>query len=100
MLAPALGSIGLAAGLAGLLYEAEARRQGREVCLGPACFRPAFLALAALGLVATGAAGQLYRRNLALYAAEAAELHAYDEETQRRAANGGSSGSGGGQQAD
>jgi MFS family permease len=83
--APALGAFGLAAGLAGWLYERALARHGTEgnTCVGQDCFQATFITLATLGLVATGAATVLYRRERQVYAAEYQEVHAYDLEVQR-----------------
>ncbi|KAL4452086.1 hypothetical protein ABPG75_007748 [Micractinium tetrahymenae] len=91
-LAPALGSVTLAMGLAGWLYDRALTRQGAEggPCVGPDCFRLTFLLLAGLGLAATACSAALYRRIAAprggtsLYRAMHAELHSYDEEVQER----------------
>ena len=84
-----LGSFGLAAGLAGWLYEEALKRHGGggELCIGQDCYQTTFFTLAGLGLVATAAAVQLYRRKAHLYAAEAVQLHAYDDEVQRQRGN-------------
>ncbi|KAL4437504.1 hypothetical protein ABPG77_003485 [Micractinium sp. CCAP 211/92] len=91
-LAPALGSLTLATGLAGWLYSLALSKQGSEggTCLGPDCFRPTFLVLAGLGLGATVCSTVLYRRiaspgaGASLYHAMHAELNSYDAEVQER----------------
>lgn len=91
-LAPALGSLTLAMGLAGWLYDRALSKQGSPggTCIGTDCFRATFLSLAGLGLGATACSAALYRRIAAprsgasLYRAMHAELHSYDEEVQER----------------
>ena len=75
-LAPAAGSLALARGLAGAVYDAEAARQARPggACLGPACFGPAFAACAAACVASAAAALALARRTRPLYAARVASL--------------------------
>jgi len=75
-LAPALGSFGLAMGLAGWLYERALSRHGggSNNCVGQDCFGTTFLILAALGGVATGCMVQLCRRNMRLYPSFAEEV--------------------------
>eukprot|EP00884_Botryococcus_braunii_P017133 jgi/Botrbrau1/4102/Bobra.152_3s0050.1 len=59
-LAPAAGGFLIGSKLVGILYDWEARKQGQgHVCLGPQCFRLAFLICAGLSLLATGAAAAL-----------------------------------------
>lgn len=80
-----LGSFGLAAGLAGALYERALAKQGpgAEVCLGHECYSFTFWTLAGLGGLATVAATALLQKRAPLYVAEFRELRRYDRETQR-----------------
>jgi hypothetical protein len=74
-LAPAAGSLGLAARLAGHLYQHELARQGQAAggtCVGAGCFRPTFLVLAALAMAAAAASSVLCRRTRGLYRPPAA----------------------------
>ncbi|PRW32873.1 MFS general substrate transporter [Chlorella sorokiniana] len=75
LVAPAVGSVGLAAGLAAWVYERAAQAQGETgTCLGPACFRATFLTMAAAGVCAGGAGAVLHRRSVALYQRQAARM--------------------------
>ncbi|PSC71180.1 MFS general substrate transporter isoform B [Micractinium conductrix] len=85
-LAPALGSLTLAMGLTGWVYDRASARHGAaaEACLGHDCFRPAFQTLACLGLAATACGALLCRSRLGMYRAMHREVHSYDAETHRQ----------------
>ena len=50
--AACIGSLVLGDLLAGFLYDQEAKRQGRSICLGPSCFGTTFAATACCNLLA------------------------------------------------
>jgi len=61
--APMIGSLALATGITGQLYDHEKRRQNRgenDACIGLDCFQTAFLILAGLGIVSIGCTYALY----------------------------------------
>eukprot|EP00887_Chlorella_sp_A99_P007685 scaffold20.g7685.t1 len=68
-LAPAVGSLGLAAKLASAIYQRALARHGAKgtTCLGADCFGPTYMILAALGCASTLAAAELHRRTRTLY---------------------------------
>ncbi|KAF8069613.1 Dclre1a [Scenedesmus sp. PABB004] len=77
--APAAGSYLLASWLTGALYDAAARAHGDpHDCIGPDCFRRAFLLLAGLAAVGAVACAVATARSRRAYAAMAQHLRAVD----------------------
>lgn len=72
---PAIGSYALASRLVGFVYDRSAEAQGYEpsggshTCRGDACFRAAFLGIAAAAVAASACAAALHVRQAGRYAA-------------------------------
>ncbi|KAG7673357.1 hypothetical protein Ndes2526B_g03202 [Nannochloris sp. 'desiccata'] len=81
-LAPAAAGYMLGAGLVSSEYEAAGRKHGdpKGTCIGPDCFRVAFLVMAVLAACGGCVSMWLMVRTLKLYKAEAAALRTFDSE--------------------
>ncbi|GBF87528.1 MFS general substrate transporter [Raphidocelis subcapitata] len=78
--APAMGSYLLATRLTGALYDAAAAAHGDpRDCVGPDCFRAAFLVLAALALAGAAACAAAAARSRRVYAAIARHMREAEE---------------------
>jgi len=78
--APALGSYLLATRLTGRLYDRAAAAHGdAHECVGPDCFKEAFLILAALSALSTVACGVAAARSRRVYRQICRHLHEVQE---------------------